>query len=142
MNMKDGKSMFEYSGKANNKINYILSQLKKHPDSNLFYVVGSIARGSIKPGDLDLVVDLRDTSFSNERLRDFRTLIDLANRRATGWDALFDPFVMFKNILVVRNDTATGWKKAIRAKELCAAFIAEMVPLNKVPDLPVLIIDA
>jgi hypothetical protein len=64
--MKDGKSTFEYSGKANNKINYILSKLKKHPDSNLFYVVGSN----------HAVFSTRSTMSSKMRMKQLKTLIN------------------------------------------------------------------
>ncbi|WP_338923882.1 hypothetical protein V0M98_37360 (plasmid) [Pseudomonas silesiensis] len=85
------------------------------PYADKIKVFGSMAAGSSLPGDIDVFVDLSDTDLTDERqYQQFSGLMKLA-RLNYGY---VDPFLRFKNTLIVRNDTATGWTRASNARAM------------------------
>lgn len=118
----------------NQKINDILQYLRSHKIASSIYIVGSVAKGSSAPGDVDVLVDMRGSNYSYEALVQLRSLLCIANRQSGNY-GLVDVFVMFDNALVVRNDEATGWAKAKNAKAIKANFVMDMVPVCAVQDV-------
>lgn len=81
-------------------------------------VFGSLNTSKENPFDVDCFIDARDISFSHENLKPFSPLIALAKKHYGS----IDPFIIFKNALYVRSDTATHWIPARNAKELEGAM--------------------
>lgn len=99
------------------------------PYADKIIVFGSMAAGSSLPGDIDVFVDLSDTDLTDERqYQQFSGLIKLA-RLNYGY---VDPFLRFKNTLIVRNDTATGWTRASNARAMCQNMDEQAKPLSEV----------
>lgn len=127
-------------GRDNDRLNLILDALRDHPLAQRFHIAGSLAQGCRTPGDVDLVIDLRDRVFGTpgestgrETLRLFSDVLRLAGGPNYG---LLDPFCLFKDRLITRNDDATGWQYAANARALRASLVDDMVPLWRVEPLP------
>lgn len=114
---------------SNQKLLTIAKAISKLPYADKIMVFGSMAEGSAQPGDIDVFVDLADTPFTNsEQCREFFDLIKLANRNY----GYVDPFIRFKDDLVVRNDQATGWTTAKNKREIKKNMTAQGKPLSEV----------
>lgn len=118
----------------NQKINTILRYLRSHKMASSIYIVGSVAKGSPTPRDVDVLVDMRGSNYSHEALVQLWSLLYIASRQSGNY-GLVDIFVMFSDRLVVRNDEATGWAKAKNAKAIKANFVMDMVPVCAVQDV-------
>lgn len=116
------------------KINFILEELQKHPYADKIYIVGSVAKGSKKPGDLDIFVDLRDKTIEEQDFNSVSEILRLASRSSGNYGS-FDPFIMFKDVLIVRNDEANGWMRAINSEELQKSFLNDKVPLGEIKSI-------
>jgi hypothetical protein len=102
------------------------------PYADRIKVFGSMARESEAPGDIDVFVDLTDREFVDDRqCAEFIALMRLANRNY----GLVDPFLRFKNGLIVRNDQATNWTSAKNARAICKNMDAEARPISEISAL-------
>lgn len=99
------------------------------PYADKIKVFGSMAAGSPLPGDIDVFVDLQGTDLTDDRqYLEFSELMKLAR---LNYGAV-DPFLRFKNTLIVRNDTASGWKRASNARALRQNMDEQAKPLSEV----------
>jgi predicted nucleotidyltransferase len=109
------------SESSNVTIRRLILGLRQSPLADRIVVVGSVARGSPEPRDLDAVVLLPEWStlgglppeVSNEVYKFLRW-----SARAYG---LFDPFLLLRDgrVLLVRNDRANDWERSkLRASSL------------------------
>jgi hypothetical protein len=91
-----------------------------------------MARESETPGDIDVFVDLTDREFIDDRqCAEFIELLRLANRNY----GLVDPFLRFRNALIVRNDQATNWASAKNARAICKNMDAEARSISDISDI-------
>lgn len=90
-------------------------------------VFGSLARSAERPGDLDLLIDLRHED-------DWRAAraARLALRLARENYGKVDPFLRTRDGLIVRNDEATGWQRAKNARAILGNATREGVPISEV----------
>lgn len=99
------------------------------PFSDKIEVFGSIAKGSTAPRDIDLYVDLSGEAFLDDsQLSPYRVLIQIAR----SYYGLVDPFLRFKNALLVRNGDATGWVRATNVRALKKAMDTDALPLSTI----------
>ncbi|WP_274644776.1 hypothetical protein [Pseudomonas serbica] len=99
----------------NQKLLGVAKSMTRLPYADKIKVFGSMAEGSLQPGDIDVFVDLSDTALTDDRqYQEFSELIKLARRNY----GFVDPFLRFKNTLIVRNDTASGWIRASNARAM------------------------
>lgn len=95
----------------------LIEQLQALPYADQLRVFGSMASGSLNPGDLDVVLDCTGTRYTDfSQLKAYAHLIKIARAHY----GLFDPFIRFDNGLLVRNDMATGWVSSKGARALWA----------------------
>jgi len=105
----------------------VLDALRGSPLAPRLVVFGSVARGRFLPGDIDVSIDLRVGSPTDER--ELTNLLRIS-RKHYGW---LDPFVIEPDgTLLVRNETATSWTKAKGARALKSAIRSEGRPLSEV----------
>jgi hypothetical protein len=113
----------------NKKLLDIAKAMARLPYADKIKVFGSMAVSSAQPGDIDVFVDLSDTSLTDDRqYQEFSGLMKLA-RLNYGY---VDPFLWFKNTLIVRNDTASGWTKASNARAMRQNMDEQAKPLSEV----------
>lgn len=93
-------------------------------------VFGSAVEGKKSPADIDCFIDLRHVPFSNELLGRYAPLLHLARVHYGS----IDPFIVFADALIVRNDHASGWKHASHARKLVANMVATGVPIDRLKD--------
>lgn len=99
------------------------------PYADKIKVFGSMAAGSSLPGDIDVFVDLSDTILTDDRqYMEFSGLLKLARLNYGS----VDPFLRFRNTLIVRNDTATGWTRASNARAMRQNMDEQAKPLSEV----------
>lgn len=91
-------------------------------------VFGSMAAGAARPGDIDVVCDLR--GLPEPAFGSLSPLLS-ACRRHYGW---VDAFLLTEHDLLVRSDEATAWVMARNARGLRESMAAA-VPLAQVIDL-------
>jgi hypothetical protein len=114
---------------SNSKLLSIANAIACLPYAEQVRVFGSMAAGSLSPGDIDLFVDCKDVSFTDDRqLSQFSGLLRIS-RSNYGW---VDPFIQFKNTLLVRNDQATGWVRAANARSIKTDMSAHGIPLAEI----------
>lgn len=107
----------------------IASRLAGLPFADKIEVFGSVAKGSAAPRDIDLYVDLSGEVFLDDsQLSPYRVLIQLARSHY----GLVDPFLRFKNALLVRNGDATGWVRATNLRSLKKAMDTDALPLSTI----------
>jgi predicted nucleotidyltransferase len=129
----------------NERLASIAKRMSTLPYADRIKVFGSMARGSDAPGDIDVFVDLSDQPYVDFRQCDeFFALIRIAHKNY----ALVDPFLRFKDALLVRNDQSTGWQqsKNVRAikknMDVEARSIAEVSALYSKYSKPVVETDS
>jgi predicted nucleotidyltransferase len=113
----------------NQKLLGIAKAMARLPYADKIKVFGSMAEGSLQPGDIDVFVDLSDTALTDDsQYQQFSELIKLARRNY----GFVDPFLRFKNTLIVRNDTASGWTRASNARAMRQNMDEQAKPLKEV----------
>lgn len=113
----------------NKKLLGLAKAMARLPYADKIKVFGSMAAGSSLPGDIDVFVDLSDTALTDDRqYQEFSGLMKLA-RLNYGY---VDPFLRFKNTLIVRNDTATGWTRASNSRAMRQNMDEQAKPLSEV----------
>lgn len=118
------------------EINSLLKELSSLSICNRISIIGSIARGSSDPKDLDIVVDLRSLVTEAQTLLDLDRHVDgelsrllKLGRNYYGW---FDPFLIIKNSVFVRNAESTEWEKSrLTRKELLASAVSLTTYMKK-----------
>jgi hypothetical protein len=122
---------------SNTRIDELLKLLAKRPYADRVIVFGSVARCSSSPRDLDIAVDLTSIRLDDDDwiLRDeasptsgYEKLLLIA-RRHYGW---FDPFLMFRDTLLVRNAEATAWVVSLNRRAMRKSIHEEGVPLDRI----------
>lgn len=88
-------------------------------------VFGSMSKGAQRPGDIDVVCDLR--ALQEPAFGSLSPLLSVC-RRHYGW---VDAFLLTNDDLLVRSDQATAWVRAKNAKGLREAM-TDAVPLGEV----------
>lgn len=108
----------------------ILDAMSALPYAADIVVFGSMAKNADNPGDVDIAVRCDDQLYNDLHYptRPYRDLINLARTHY----GLLDPFLLFKNILVVRNDTATGWQRAHNTRSIRKEIVDNGRPLDDV----------
>ena len=97
----------------NESIDQLLTILRKSPWAGQIRIFGSVATGKTNPNDLDVIVDMRDRS-SEDFINASAWLLSLARK----FYGQFDPFILTRNGLLVRNPEATDWVRAKHAKKI------------------------
>lgn len=96
----------------------IAESLMTLPYSKRIMVFGSMAAHTDNPGDIDVFLDCRGTAYSTAdksgQLAGYAELIRISRKHYGS----VDPFIVFDDCLLVRNDFATGWARARNAKSL------------------------
>lgn len=96
----------------------IAESLMRLPYSRRMMVFGSMAAHKENPGDIDIFLDCRGTAGSaadkRDQLSGYAELIRISRKHYGS----VDPFLIFDDCLLVRNDLATGWVRARNAKSL------------------------
>lgn len=115
--------------KLSTSIEQLLVQLATLPGAENIVVFGSVARQAEEPGDLDVALVVPHCANWDEAVKGYRATIATMRTLSYRYYGAFDPFVLTKSMLVVRNDEATGWKKASNAVALKRAIKAEGKPL-------------
>lgn len=116
----------------NEKLGSIARRMSALPYADRIKVFGSMAKESETPGDIDVFVDLTDREFVDDRqCAEFIALLRLANRNY----GLVDPFLRFKNALIVRNDQATNWTSARNARSICKSMDVEARSITEISAL-------
>lgn len=102
-------------------------------------VFGSMSKGAQRPGDIDVVCDLR--ALQEPAFASLSQLLSVC-RRHYGW---VDAFLLTNDDLLVRSDQATAWVRAKNAQGLREAMV-DAVDLDEViaqyrswmaePDMP------
>lgn len=106
-----------------------IETLKNHSHADRIKAFGSVGRDSPNPGDLDVVVDLRDQRYSPEATKPFQDLLKMSHsscRKMAGW---FDPFLWFEDQLLVRSPEGTHWQKAQRSASITRAIEEDGRPI-------------
>jgi hypothetical protein len=110
-------------------IEHLLGKLSQHPWAERIQVFGSVGRGDASPRDLDIVVNFRDRSIGAMQWdQPLHELIRLAKKHY-GW---LDPFLNYRDALVVRNDNATSWIRSNNVRAMRANMKRDGVPLAQV----------
>ncbi len=118
---------------SNDTIKSILNKLSSLPFADKIIVFGSVARGdSTATSDLDVVVEA-EIPYSPSELKKYRELINIGHSNYGS----FDPFVMFTDLLAVRNDECTGWSKAKNANNILRNIKKDGRRLNDLPNGPI-----
>jgi predicted nucleotidyltransferase len=99
----------------------VIQELKALPYADKIIVFGSVAKGTTNEhSDVDCFITVPP-----------KGIMDIAKR----YYGALDPFCMSKEgKLAVRNDYATGWIHAKKARELLRAIKRDGVPLLSLPD--------
>lgn len=121
--------------KLSTSIQVMLGELAVLPGAEHIQVFGSVARYSDEPGDLDVALVVPECANWDEAVKAHRATIAAMRVLSYRFYGSFDPFVLTKTTLVVRNDEATGWKKASNAVALKRAIKAEGKPLLELVEL-------
>lgn len=113
----------------NERLASIAKRMTTLPFADRIKVFGSMARGSEAPGDIDVFVDLSDQPYVDFRQCDeFFALIRIANKNY----GLVDPFLRFKNQLLVRNDESKGWQASKNVREIKKNMDLEARPITEI----------
>lgn len=121
----------------NPTINAVLDHLRASKYCQAIKIFGSIQKGCVCPGDVDLFIDL---SAEPERdpykvLSEYCWLLSLARK----YYGFVDPFICLKtgggSRLFTRNDEATDWKVAKSSRTLLKAG-KNGAPLQQIKALP------
>lgn len=100
------------------RLTAIAESMMALPYSNRIMVFGSMAAHAKNPGDIDVFLDCRGTAYSTAdksgQLAGYAELIRISRKHYGS----VDPFLVFDDCLLVRNDLATGWARARNAKSL------------------------
>ena len=103
-------------------VDQLLSILAEAEFADRLIVFGSVAAGSHHPRDIDVALDASDCENQGEAAQKhaaaLQRLIILARRNY----GHFDPFIMTRSDLFVRNDIATAWQRSKNKRELLAAI--------------------
>jgi hypothetical protein len=97
----------------------ILLEISQMPMKGQALIFGSCATDKVNPGDVDVWLDMRELTLDEFKackgFASVKPLLDLARQHY----GLLDPFIRFQDdVLVVRNDEATGWTMAKNARAL------------------------
>lgn len=116
----------------NERLASIAKRMTTLPYADRLKVFGSMARGSETPGDIDVFVDLSDQPYVDFRQCDeFFALIRIAHKNY----GLVDPFLRFKDALLVRNDQATGWQSSKNVRAIKKNMDVEARPIAEISAL-------
>lgn len=109
---------------------WLLDQLARMQLPGQALVFGSVAMGTIsRTSDLDVVIDMRpEDTLRLEHMAALEPLLQLARVRY----GYFDPFIRFKQVLMVRSDDAYSWVRARNSTALLEAIERDSVPLDAV----------
>jgi hypothetical protein len=126
----------------NASLNQVLSKLRTNAFANAMFVFGSVATGKESPGDVDVVVDMTAYTLAFDPVTgtmfdpgvELAPLVKLMRECPYG---TLDVFVKFKDALLVRNNTSTGFVKAKQAKQLWISMQQTMRSLSEVANLQV-----
>lgn len=116
----------------NERLASIAKRMSTLPYADRIKVFGSMARGSDAPGDIDVFVDLSDQPYVDFRQCDeFFSLIRMAHKNY----GLVDPFLRFKDALLVRNDQSTGWQQSKNVRAIKKNMDVESMSIAEVSAL-------
>jgi hypothetical protein len=112
---------------GNAAINRILSRLRSLEIADRVTVFGSLARGKIIPGDVDAFVGKPEGKIGASHLMAI----------AGDENGYFDPFLMSGDgVLLTRDETASGWTRAVNARGFLRSIEKEGVGLDLTADVP------
>lgn len=122
------------------RLDPVLSALKALPCADELWVFGSMAKGASNPGDVDVFLNRRTQVWAEFSASSEATDLLRVAREFYGG---LDPFVLLasdrdpsQKLLIVRNDRATGWQAAHKAREISQAITRDRVRLSDLrPDL-------
>lgn len=120
---------------VNDRLNAILTTLRRHVLGRYFMVAGPLVRGDSRHIRLDVVADLRGEDYRPGLVPNYETLLALAHPFFGNPD-LVQPYLMFRDTLLSRCKRGNYWVELPNPQILRDSLVAEMQPLKAVLPLP------
>ena len=113
------------------KLRSIFGYLSGFEFADRVRIFGSASKDKPVPYDIDVWIDAREAPYNDFSQADaFSILLTLGRK----YYPLVDPFVVFSNTILVRNDDCTQWERVKKnmQKPMLASMVQEGVPLSDV----------